>query len=468
MTSRDVPRMQKSSQYAADPEREQAVPPRYINTENGAGSMSSSYNSRSSATNGGSGNTSSNMLNHSGQQHHHASDHVLPGASDAGGDHERPAPSRRPSGIALPTYQVLAHDPVYMAARTSPIGPPPRAALPALPPVPSGSGNLSSRGPPPPREGLSIQHGNSSGMLAMASESRPVTAVFNGDWAYPSSSTDGQPGHSINGNPEASTSTSQHRSQNSNGHITSQGRAHRGSPSTSKQRNQEASEDNLFDDASPSTSRHGRHATDASSSSSPPFSMGGPSSFDRASPGRHEQADGPTSKMASKTVLTIALMEAQKAVKLDQAEQAEAAIASYTKSVELLQEVMRRVSENAGTYRQKELDRLSRIKSERIERWKLWRLDQYRRAGVQVNVEEMQVNDEDIETREERRDREKREARIARRERMREEECAKLRLIVSASLLSCATSTNFWAMRSMTHMPNVCTRSRRKRKFKMD
>lgn len=134
--------------------------------------------------------------------------------------------------------------------------------------------------------------------------------------------------------------------------------------------------------------------------------------------------------MASKTVLTIALLEAQTAVDLDESDQAEAAIASYSKSVELLQEVMRRVSENAGTYRQKELDRIAEIRNERMARWKQWRLEQYRRAGLHVNPKEIQVIDEEIETREERREREKREARIAKRERMRVEECAKLRVIV--------------------------------------
>lgn len=124
-------------------------------------------------------------------------------------------------------------------------------------------------------------------------------------------------------------------------------------------------------------------------------------------------------------------MEAQNAVKLDEADQAEAALASYTKSVGLLQEVMRRVTENAGTYRQKEMDRLAQIKQDRMTRWRQWRIEQYRRAGVEVTAEEIDVKDEEIETREERKDREKREARIARRDRMRVEECAKLKVIVS-------------------------------------
>lgn len=57
-------------------------------------------------------------------------------------------------------------------------------------------------------------------------------------------------------------------------------------------------------------------------------------------------------------------------------------------------------------------------------------MEQYRKAGVEVAAEEIDVNDEEVETREERRDREKREARIAKRDRMRVEECAKLKVIV--------------------------------------
>lgn len=415
--------MQRSSQYAPDPARERATMSQYNNNDRGEGSSSGAYSNGYSTAN-----TSRASQQQSAVRSPSSAGHAMPGASEATtgkGDQEAPRPLRRPSGIALPTHQALVHDPVYMAARTSPIGPPPRAALPALPPGPPGN-----RGPPP-RNGLPAppaqqqphqqQQGDTSGMLAMASESRPLTAVYNGDWSHPPSSMAGQSTSATHGTSSegpsqvGSTSTS----------SPTKDRTNRRSTSASRQRRQQTSVDsptNTSRAAGPS--RHARHGTDASTSSSP----AGPSSS-----GAAPQADGSTDRMASKTVLTIALLEAQTAVDLDESDQAEAAIASYSKSVELLQEVMRRVAENAGTYRQKELDRIAEIKNERMTRWKQWRLEQYRRAGLQVNPEEIHATDEEIETREERREREKREARIAKRERMRVEECAKLRVIVSDS-----------------------------------
>lgn len=421
MSTVNVLGMPETSQYASDPAGERATTSRHADTDKGEGSSKGAYNNLN-------GVTSSPQERQYQEGRALNVSHTSPGAFEAGdGDQEAAAgPSRRPPGIALPAYQALAHDPVYMAARTSPIGPPPRAALPALPPDPS-----SSRGPTP-RTGLPTlpaqqrhqQHNNPSGMLAMANEGRPLTAVYNGEWSYATSPKAGQSSPVIYG-------ASDGLRQRGPGDNTSamEDRANLQAKSPSKQRRQQESEDSSSGSRPGGSSRHERQETNVSIGSSPI----GPSSNNGGV--QASQAEGSTEKMASKTVLTIALLEAQTAVDLDESDQAEAAIASYSKSVELLQEVMRRVSENAGTYRQKEMDRIAEIKNQRMVRWKQWRLEQYRRAGLQINPEELSVNDEDIETREERREREKREARIAKRERMRVEECAKLRVIVRTSWL---------------------------------
>jgi hypothetical protein len=61
-----------------------------------------------------------------------------------------------------------------------------------------------------------------------------------------------------------------------------------------------------------------------------------------------------TPSASSKSVLTIALQRAQSAVLLDSANNVPAAISAYTQSVRLLKEVMQRVEEGARREREKE------------------------------------------------------------------------------------------------------------------
>jgi hypothetical protein len=102
---------------------------------------------------------------------------------------------------------------------------------------------------------------------------------------------------------------------------------------------------------------------------------------------------------SSKSVLTIALQKAQSAVLLDSANNVPAAVAAYTQSVRLLEEVMARVEDSAATWRMKEAYKAAQ--------------------GIPRG-----------ETDSERRDRIKREERAAKREKARIEEAKRLKNIV--------------------------------------
>jgi hypothetical protein len=108
---------------------------------------------------------------------------------------------------------------------------------------------------------------------------------------------------------------------------------------------------------------------------------------------------------SSKSVLTIALQKAQSAVLLDSANNVPAAVAAYTQSVKLLEEVMARVEESAASWRAKEA-----LKSVH---------------GIPANESES-----------DRKDRVKREERAAKRERARLEEAKRLKNIVRLRLFA--------------------------------
>jgi hypothetical protein len=218
----------------------------------------------------------------------------------------------------------------------------------------------------------------------------------------------------------------------------------RGGSSTGRLRRQEYSEDSMSGLPTPVSQSESRGQAIRASSISPPEPEAGPSNYNahnnrqRFNPtessvdGERYSGKSPTERMASKTVLTIALAQAQRAVELDEAQEADAAIAAYSESVTLLKEVMRRVEDNAGTYRFKELEKLRELRQDRIQRWRRMREREYQQRGERPpDVRDSDVRDAEIETADERRDRLRRVQRLARRDQMRQEECHKLRLIVS-------------------------------------
>lgn len=314
------------------------------------------------------------------------------------------------------------HDPVYTAAWSSPIGPPPNAALPALP--------------------ESVTYASSSGVQDYAASFSEGSDLFNGQdygdgrhpFAYASASS--QPNTAEmrpNGQKYFATRSSVLKTSNSRRGLGSSP-PHLQSPSSSAStrtgvqaitqpgadpihrgsdamKTSSASTASTIHPSSGGTRDNGSQSRHGASRSSDSTVSKAPSS---AAPARKSD------HVPSKSVLTTALQQAQIAVSLDGEGNEEAAIEAYRDSVRLLKEVMARVAESSAQWRQKELLKLEAAKNKRRHRTK---------DGL-ASPNESSDGEVLPETEDEKRERLRREAKIEKREQMRLDEKAKLQTIV--------------------------------------
>ena len=363
----------------------------------------------------------------------------------------------RPSGTPSPSAGLGITSPTasYLQARSSPIGPPPREALPSLPdsayedaPEQSTSSNGYSRFA-------------ASGGQAMAA-SRPGTMLWDGQ----------QPpvlphpfGQAEDGDERFSTARTT-MSRRVMGSSPPQAGAYSRNPVLPNQSARPPSQYQLPDTlpglpqrsavpinrqprqpgistppsahSSPklgsSTSSSAGQAARESKASTETTSTLQPSASIRertrsagtsASASTAAAASNGAESLPSKSVLTIALQKAQTAVELDQQGSEEEAVAAYIHSVRLLKEVMTRVEESATAWRQREVEKLQVLSARKHERRRV----RQEASGSSGNSGPNYQSEED-ETFDERREREKREAKLEKREKMRLDESRRLRVIV--------------------------------------